>query len=452
MNSMNIQLGNTSILCFVFCALITLSLDAGAAEEQRAPPVARTAGTLSQTVFRAIQSVQELMSPENGEPDYEQAKEELDQLFERRYERMNTFEKETTLTFYTTYYLSTDKIPEAIEIFEQMLSLEELSESNRQRSLRALGQLHLSEENFEASIRYYELWREYSLEEDESVFQGLAYSHYQLDQFSEALPYWLGHLKILLEGGESLDRDKYVFLNNLYLGMEDYETSLEVTKTMIVLFNNPSDWRYLTAIYDNLDDEMRRIQALDLAYMLGILSEEPEYLNLSQSLGGIGLPYNGVKVLAEGLESEYVEESESSLANLVQMHMIASDFAMALEPAIRLAEISSTGDGFDTLGYIHYVLHDYAAAAIAFSNAIEKGNLSDESDTLLFLARSLLELDRFEEAIDAAKKSAEAGDTNKQETAQSYIKFIESNQSRAAIIFERKQEALEFYQGYPPLQ
>ena len=142
----------TIALNTVFVLLSLLSVTVEAADGQRAPPVARTAGTLGQAVMRAIQSIQVIMSPETGEPDFELAKEKLDKLYERRYERMNAFEKATILNFYTTYYLSTDNIPAAITIFEQLLALEELSESTRQRALLALGQLYLSEENFESSM------------------------------------------------------------------------------------------------------------------------------------------------------------------------------------------------------------------------------------------------------------------------------------------------------------
>lgn len=449
---MTMFFSKTGALYALLMALISLSVYVEAAEEQRAPPVARTAGTLSDSVQRAILAVQELMSPEEGEPDFEQAKEQLDELRERRYERMSAYERATTLNFYTTYYLNTEQIPEAISTFEEMLSLEELAESTRQRSLLALGQLNLAEENFEDSIRNYELWREFSLEEKDTVFQGLAYSHYQLDQFSQALPYWLQYLELNLQQGMDLSRDEYVFLNSLYLGMEDFENAVEVTKSMIVLFNDPADWRYLTAIYSNLDDEDRRIKTLEMAKLLGILDEEPEYMNLAQSLGGIGVPYTAAKILTGAMESDFVDESETTLTNLVQMHMIANDFELALQPASKLAEISVTGDGFDTLGYIHYVLHNYDEAADAFSNAIEKGSLGDEADTLLFLARALLELEQFEEAIAAAKRSAEAGDTRAQENAQTYIRFIEGNQARAELIAQRKQDALDFYQDYPPLQ
>ena len=81
-----------------------------AGEEQRAPPSARTSGTLGPAVLRAISGIQELLQPEDEEeePDYEGAKAELDELRERRFERMNDFEKSTLLSFYTNYYLNTE--------------------------------------------------------------------------------------------------------------------------------------------------------------------------------------------------------------------------------------------------------------------------------------------------------------------------------------------------------
>ena len=65
-----------------------------AGEEQRAPPQARTSGTLGQAVMRSISRIQELMPPEDpdDEPDLVAAKLELDELRERRLELMNDFE------------------------------------------------------------------------------------------------------------------------------------------------------------------------------------------------------------------------------------------------------------------------------------------------------------------------------------------------------------------------
>ena len=425
-----------------------------AGEEQRAPPEARTAGTLSEPVMRAISSIQELMSPEdpNDQPDLARAKEELDELRARRFERMNDFEKSTLLSFYTNYYLGIEDYLGAIRTFEEILDIEELRQDQRLRTLRSLGQLYAAEENWQASIDNYTTWRELSLTEDEIVFKGLSYAHYQLEQFDQALPYWLDYMRMALGAGTELPRTDYAYLSGLYFVLEDFDSALDLIKTMIVKFDDQTDWQNLSAVYASLDQESRRIQSLNLAYLKGLLDDDAEFLNLSQSLAGQDIPMSGIPVFEAGVEGGFVEMDVDNLEIYTQMYLIASDYARAEGPARQLAEADPTGNGYDTLGYIQYVLHKYGDAAESFQNALDKGELDNRADTLLFLARSLVELNEFDAAREAARDSAEAGDENDQEAANSYISFINDSQSRFNILAERRNDAIDFYQPYPPLQ
>ena len=143
-----------------------------AGEEQRAPPQARTSGTLSQAVMRSISRIQELMTPEDpdDEPDLVRAKLELDELRERRFQRMNDFEKSTLLNFYTNYYLTLEDYQGAIRSFEEILTIEDLREDTRLRTLRSLGQLYAAEEEWRSSIVNYVAWRDFSFDEDDIVY------------------------------------------------------------------------------------------------------------------------------------------------------------------------------------------------------------------------------------------------------------------------------------------
>jgi len=120
-----------------------------AGEEQRAPPEARTSGTLGQQVMRSLTRIQELMTPEDpeDEPDLVAAKEELDELRERRWQRMNEFEKSTVLNFYANYYLTLEDYQGVIRTLEEILQIEELREDTRLMTLRSLGQLYAAEED-----------------------------------------------------------------------------------------------------------------------------------------------------------------------------------------------------------------------------------------------------------------------------------------------------------------
>lgn len=420
---------------------------------QRAPPQARTSGTLSDQVMRAISSIQELMNPEDegDEPDMAAAKEELDELRERRFDRMNDFEKSTLLSFYTNYYLSLEDYENALLIFEEILTIEDLREDTRMRTLRSLGQLYMAEERWQDAIGAYERWRALSPDEDVVVYRGLSYSYYQQELYAEALPYWIDYMNLAMATGEELGRDDYAYLNGIYFTLEDFQSALELTKTMIVKFDNPSDWMNLSAVYASLDMEERRVQSLNLAYLKGYLDDENRYLNLSQSLAGREIPWSGAELIQEGIEEGFVEEDEDNLTALAQMRMIASDYRAGLEPARAVAEMSDSGDGFDTLGYLHYVLWEYEEAVEAFRAATDKGGLSDASSTYLSLARALLELDDFEGARAAARQAADSGDENDRRAADNYLTFINNSEQRHNIIQERKQNSIEFFESYPAL-
>jgi tetratricopeptide (TPR) repeat protein len=184
---------------------------------------------------------------------------------------------------------------------------------------------------------------------------------------------------------------------------------------------------------------------------MNMMEEDVEYLNLGQSLAGEEISYTGAKILLEGIEAGVVEQDEDNLNTLVQMYQMASEYDLAVEPATRVAEMSDSGDGYDQLGYLQYMLRDYEAAAEAFSNAIDKGNLTNASDTNLFYARALVELDQYDEAEAAARRAADLGDNSEQTAANSYITFIRGQAARYNAIQQRRQAVEEFMETYPSL-
>ena len=424
-----------------------------AGEEQRAPPEARTAGTLGPQVMRAVSEISEMMTPEDPDDpvDLAGAKIALDELRERRWDRMNDFEKSTLLNFYTNYYLAMEDFAGALRTFEELLTIEDLREDTRRRTLRSLGQLYLAEENWTKAIESYEAWREMSLEEDIIVFRGLSYAHYQLDEMLQARDYWLDYMNLSLIEGEELGRDDYAYLNGVYFTLETFDEALELTKTMIMKFDDPTDWQNLSAIYASLDREDERVQSLNLTYLRGLLDDDTRFLNLGQSLAGMEIPLSGRKILDDGVAQGFIPEDLENSTTMAQMSMLGAEYEEALAPALTAAELDDTGNSHDTLGYLYYVLNQYEEAAEAFRTALDKGGLEDRADTLLFLARALVELDEFEAALEATADSAEAGGEQERNAASNYRDFIESVQQLHNVLAERRADAIDFYESYPSL-
>jgi tetratricopeptide (TPR) repeat protein len=407
----------------------------------RQPPPTRSSDVLSDRVYRSISNIQEWMNPEDeGRPDLERAKRELDNL-NQRYDTMNDFEKATLLSFYTNYYLAMDDIPRTLETFQRMLTIEGLRTEQRLRALMALGQIYAGEEQYQRSIDYLNQWRELSENENVNVFLLLANSHYNLENYRTAIPYLQQHMAMLYAEGREVRRNIYSLLNIMYLELEDYIAARDTVDTMIAIFDEPADWRNLAAIYGMLDDDEKRIQTLELTFTKGHMENEAQYMNLAQSLAGMDAPIRGIKVLEEGLRQGHVEENETNYRRLTQMYMMASEYDDAVAPARRMAELSEDGQAYDYLGYIFYMNRDFEQAVDALRTAIDRGGLDNPADAHLFLARSLVELDRFDEADAAARRSRELGSNN----AESFITYIANSKQRHDTLEQRRQEAIEYY-------
>ena len=408
----------------------------------RQPPPTRSSEVLSDRVFRVISEINELMNPpeEGDQPDLPRAKRELDELNER-YDSLNNFEKSTLLNFYTNYYLATDDINNALLTFERILTIEELRPEARLRALRSLGQLYASEERFQEAISTLNRWRELSVEEDANIFLILATSYYNLENYRDAIPLLINHMDIVIAEGSDLRKNIYGLLNLMYIELEDYRSALDVTRTMIALFDEAPEYRNLAAIYGYLEDDARRLQTLELTYVRGFMDSEAQFLNLAQSLAGVDAPYRGIEVMEDGIEQGIVEENESNLRRLTQMYIMASEFERAVEPALRLTELANDGESWDYLGYIYLMNRDYAGAVDAMQTALQRGGLENQGDVQLSLARALVELDRFDEAESAARAAQNLGVDN----ANQFLTYIENSKNRFEALRDRKAESIEFY-------
>lgn len=245
--------------------------------EPRDPPTANAAETLRTEVFEAVSLIQELLDPEDDtqEPDLDQAKVMLDEIYENYFEQGNNFEKSTILNFHTNYYLMISDYEETIATFLAMLEIENLRDDIENRTLRSLGQLYAAEEQWQNSIRYYELWLAEAESIDNVTARGLSYGHYQLEQWESARDYWQQYLDI--ESEENLDRDDFAYLNGLHYTLNDFEAARELTQDMILRFNDPVDWNNLRAIHQRLDeDESIASLESDLGGALNLNSSEPE--------------------------------------------------------------------------------------------------------------------------------------------------------------------------------
>ncbi|MFT7292679.1 MAG: beta-lactamase regulating signal transducer with metallopeptidase domain, partial [Pseudohongiellaceae bacterium] len=184
----------------------------------RSAPQARISETLSGDVMRIVTEIQKLLDVGERplDADAAAARALLDQLTIDRYESLNDFEKQTALNFLTNYHLVLGENREAAAVFERILTIGNVRADVRLRTLRSLGQLYASFEDWNESIAYYSRWRDIAAMEDQVVYKGLSYAHYQLEQWASATQYWESYLELLESEGEEPNRNDYAYLSGMY--------------------------------------------------------------------------------------------------------------------------------------------------------------------------------------------------------------------------------------------
>jgi TonB family protein len=235
-----------------------ISVQSTSEDESRDPPQAKTAEKLSVEVLDMISQIQMLLENASEEKTDSaesllQAKALLDQLTIDRFESLNDFEKATALNFLTNYYLGQKDYPNTIETFRRILEIENLRADVRLRSLRALGQLTAALEQWQNSIDFYDIYRGLAVAEDPLVLKGLSYAYFQLDEFASAIRHWESYMEVSSAEGVEPKRDDFTYLNGMYFSMKDLDKALELTKEMILKFDDPRDWNNLRAIYAMID-------------------------------------------------------------------------------------------------------------------------------------------------------------------------------------------------------
>src|SRR5690606_24080372 len=101
------------------------------------------------------------------------------------------------------------------------------------------------------------------------------------------------------------------------------------------------------------------------------------------------------------------------------------------------------GEAWDYLGYVYLMNRDYESAARAMQTALERGGLENQGEVQLSLARALVELERFDEALTAAQRAQNMGTNG----ASQFVTFVQASRDRHAALQQRKQESIEYYRS-----
>ncbi len=414
-----------------------------AAEEEegrRAPPEARSSQTLGRRVFTRINEVMELRDMEL----YAEALEVLGEIkedFDR--DRLNDREKFVMWQFYANIYQVQENYDGAIESYREILTLDNLNQEQLEQSLFYLGSLYYVQEKFPEAIEQFLEYNEYALEPNDDVYFRIGTAYYQMEQYPEAIPYILRNMEIKRSKNEDISKNTYDLLRALYFNVEDYAKAYQVLRESVVLFNEQNDWVLLPAVLGQIERFQEQAQSYYVTNAAGYLDTDSQLVNFAAQLYNNDYPYGCARVMEKGMSEGIIEEDEGNLSFLSTCYQIAREDAKAAEPLEKAAEMSQDGENYARLGRIYSTMGQFEKAIVAFNMGLEKGDLDRPDQLYLSLARAYMELNRYDEGIQAAR--AARRDERSEDTADTWITVLGREKERYETLQRQRRDLADYF-------
>jgi tetratricopeptide (TPR) repeat protein len=244
------------------------------------------------------------------------------------------------------------------------------------------AQLFMQEERWKEGAAALEEWFKTAANPNSAAYYLLAVAYYQQEDFAKALPPAKKAVELMDKPQESW----LGMLSALHLQREEYREAVPVLHQLIqTVPDKKTYWMQLSSIYGQMEDYSNALAIMQLAYEIGLVTEDSEVRRLADLLVFNDVPYRGALVLESAIEKKLVTVDDKLYEKLANCWIAAAEFDKSIAPLQRAAELSANGDLFIRLGEVQVQREDWPAAINAIQRGVEKGQIKDPGNAQLML-------------------------------------------------------------------
>ncbi|GAB2687615.1 tetratricopeptide repeat protein [Aliiglaciecola aliphaticivorans] len=363
------------------------------------------------------------------EGNTEEALEILD-VVKSKESSMNSYELAMLHNFYGFIYYNAEDYDKAIASFETVVEQQPIPESFEQSTLFSLAQLQMMRGNYDKTIEYLERWE--ALQPGKLPVKNLvlkAQAMYQKKDYQAASEY-INEAILQQENSEEgykVDENWYVLQRAIYYELKQPEKVTKVLEKMVKLFDRPEYWVQLAGMYGELGFEKKQLAILEAAYQSDYITKASDVFNLAQLYYYHQVPYKGARLMEQAMENGVLEKNLRNLKFLAQTWTLAKENEKAVPVMRSAAALSEDGELDAQLAQILLNMDRFEEAIESAQKALEKGGLRNQGTTHLVLGMSYFNQKRY---VDALNQLAEAEKhPTSRGMAQQWRKFVQSEKS-----------------------
>jgi len=416
-------------------------------------------------VYAALEEVDEKGEPN---PDMETVLTILTDLRNQK-DSLKSYDRSVMWNAWGYVYFSQEKYIKAIEAYNYLLNEPEGTIPLRVSALLTLGQLYLSQEDYNKGIKYILQWMDEVETVTAQAWQLLGRAYYSVGDFKKAISSLENAIALAEEEGYKPKESWYVILaasigelKNEIGEKESYLRQLEIYEILVNLYPKKLYFIQLGGIYNELGRERDYMITLKAAYQKDMLNRETEYLALAQLLLLNQNPYWAAEVLVSGQNKivtynetkkdevtgeeikiektgPVIKETEKNLKLLADSWRMAQEIDKAIPVLEKAAKMSKDGKSYVLLGNL-YLSEDKIEQAIdSIKKGLKKGKIEKISQVHLTLGQAYFELQKFDDAKKEFRVAARDKDKKVKTTANNWLKYTENEEIRVKNLALRRE-------------
>ncbi|XQW84037.1 tetratricopeptide repeat protein [Thalassotalea piscium] len=373
------------------------------------------------TQFARAQQIADTGDNAGGLAVLDQVKEQLDNL--------NSYEKAMLWNFYAFMHYANDDMTAAIQSFENVVAEEAIPETLRLSTLYSLAQLSMQQQNYTQTLTYLSQWQAANTKPLTSAQHMLfAQVYYQNKQYPDSLAS-VNEAVALAKVDDKLPKENWLILQRAnYYELKQPKDVTRVMEQLVKYYSKPDYWIQLGAMYGEIGAEDKQLAIMEAAHQAGYVTKKQDILSLAQLYRYHDVPFKAAQLLSESIENGKIAPSERHLEMLAQAYVAAKSFEQALPVLKKASEIAENGKYDMQLAQSYLNLEQWQNAINAADKALERGGIDRVGDMHLVLGMALFNLQKFDESLLAFKAAENIKSSAK--TAKQWYQYVKREQGQ----------------------
>jgi tetratricopeptide (TPR) repeat protein len=415
-----IQLLLTATLVFGFTApIVQAKVPADKLEEKKKREKERGGKALGPRVGKKVQSAFELYSEDK-------VNEALEMLLE--VETSDKFDRAYLDRFIGNMYAGQEgKAEIALDYLAKALKADQLPFNDHAGVIKLIADLSLQEKKYENAIKHYDMYIDFSLDQDPQVYLRKANAYYELRQYENVIKPAKQAIKLF----ETPNQNPYILIMASYYERKMYPESVKAVEELVKNFpEEPKWWAQLGMFYMLVEDYERGLSTMELAHKQGFLDKESQMKQLAQLYATNGIPYKAAVIQEQYINSGLIKKNEQALSIMANTFQNAKEYDKVVKYYGEAAKLSNSGELFKKQATVLLIKEKFKDAAVAYQKAIDAG-VDRPGWVYMGLAEANFYLGKFEDAYAAILEAKK--DKNTEKSAKGWEGYIKETASRKGV-------------------